>query len=251
VVAYPSLNTRYMTARTPGRRSGSSSGGGTRYGIAASRILPFARTILFAIAGSATRKARAISGVVRPPRVFRVRATRASIWRAGWQQVKISRSRSSGIPLTSVSSPPSPSSSASLARVSVFSRRFRSRRSRSMARLRAVAVIHDAGLAGTPRAGQVRSAWRNASCTASSARSNPPRMRTRVATARPWSCRNRRSTTSRASVATTAAPRTSGSVGSPLILPGRGSASWTSPRSPGPGSRIRAGSTRRAALSSP
>ena len=72
----------------------------------------------------------------------------------------------------------------------------RRRRSRSMARLRAVVVIHAPGLSGTPRSGQVSSALMNASWTASSARSKSPRTRMSVATARPCSSRNRRSTIS-------------------------------------------------------
>ena len=85
---------------------------------------------------------------------------------------------------------------ASRASASVFSTsRFR-RRSRSIARLRAVVVIQAPGLSGTPRAGQVSSALMNASWTASSARSKSPSTRMSVATARPCSSRNRRSTTS-------------------------------------------------------
>ena len=41
--------------------------------------------------GSGVRKARAISGVVRPPRRRRVRAVRASVERTGWQEMKMSR----------------------------------------------------------------------------------------------------------------------------------------------------------------
>ena len=54
-------------------------------------------------AGSATRNARAISVVVSPPTSRRVSATCASAARAGWQQVKTSASRSSGIVVTSSS----------------------------------------------------------------------------------------------------------------------------------------------------
>ena len=46
--------------------------------------------------GAGTRKARAISSVERPPSVRSVRATCASSASAGWQHVKIRRSRSSG-----------------------------------------------------------------------------------------------------------------------------------------------------------
>lgn len=67
-----------------------------------------------------------------------------------------------------------------------------------MARLRAVVVIQAPGLSGMPRSGHVSRAAANASWTASSASSKSPRTRMRVATARPCSRRNRRSTTSRA-----------------------------------------------------
>ena len=49
----------------------------------------------WASVGAAARKARAISSVVRPHTSRSVSATCASGGRAGWQQVKISRSRSS------------------------------------------------------------------------------------------------------------------------------------------------------------
>src|SRR6266487_2470790 len=52
------------------------------------------------IVGSGTRKARAISVVLRPPSSRSVSATWAPGARAGWQQVKIRRSRSS---LTAIS----------------------------------------------------------------------------------------------------------------------------------------------------
>ena len=49
----------------------------------AAAILRLARTRRWAIVGSGTRKARAISAVVSPPSVRRVSATRASIASAG------------------------------------------------------------------------------------------------------------------------------------------------------------------------
>ena len=76
-------------------RSAISSGGGTRYGMPASRIFARARTSLLDMVASETRKARAISPVVSPATVRKVSATLASIGRAGWRQVWISRSRSS------------------------------------------------------------------------------------------------------------------------------------------------------------
>src|SRR5438105_423742 len=67
----------------------------------ASTIFRLARTIRCAMVASLVRKARAISGVVSPITARRVSATCASRLSAGWQQVKISRSRSSCSPLTS------------------------------------------------------------------------------------------------------------------------------------------------------
>jgi hypothetical protein len=83
---------------------------------------------------------------------------------------------------------------ASAASCALWSRRTRSWRSRSMARLRATATIHAAGSRGTPARGQRSSAVVNASCTASSARSQSPTARISAATARPKCSRNRRST---------------------------------------------------------
>src|SRR5262245_21994034 len=68
-----------------------------------------------------------------------------------------------------------------------------SRRSWSIAWLRAVVMIHPAGLGGSPDRGQVRLAAANASWTASSAMSMLPKTRTRAATARPYSARKTRS----------------------------------------------------------
>ncbi len=48
-----------------------------------------ARTMRCATVGSGTRKARAISSVVRPPISLSVSATRASGDSSGWQAVKI------------------------------------------------------------------------------------------------------------------------------------------------------------------
>ena len=78
-------------------RSGSRCSGGTRSGMPASRIFRFARTSRCASVASGTMNARAISGVVSPPTRLSVSATCASAASAGWQQAKISSSRSSGI----------------------------------------------------------------------------------------------------------------------------------------------------------
>src|SRR5947209_2407791 len=69
-----------------------------------------------------------------------------------------------------------------------------------MARLRAVVMIHPAGLGGRPSRGQRRTAAVNASWTASSARSMSPKRRTRTATARPCSRRNTPSMSCRAGI---------------------------------------------------
>jgi hypothetical protein len=61
----------------------------------ASRIFDFARTMRCATVGAPVRNARAISSVVRPHTSRSVSATCASASSAGWQHVKIRRSRSS------------------------------------------------------------------------------------------------------------------------------------------------------------
>ena len=155
------------------------------------RIFRFARTSRCAIAGSVTRKARAISPVVNPPTSRSVRATRLSAASAGWQHVKTSASRSSGIALMSSSSA---GRSCRRARSSAFCRKTLSRRIRSIARLRAVVTIQAPGVRGVPSRGQRSIAIANASCTASSASSRSPSTRVRIATARPHSSRKTCST---------------------------------------------------------
>jgi hypothetical protein len=125
----------------------------------AARILALARTRRCAIVGSETRNARAISGVASPPSVRRVSATCASRASDGWQQVKISSSRSSlKVASSTVSSAASRTSSSRVLAASV-----RSRRMRSMARLRPVATSHTAGLSGMPSRGQRSAAMAKAS----------------------------------------------------------------------------------------
>ena len=68
---------------TPETRVGRASVDGTRKGTRAALILAFARVIRCPIAVSCTRKARAISGTVRPPTIRSVSATRASSASAG------------------------------------------------------------------------------------------------------------------------------------------------------------------------
>jgi hypothetical protein len=178
-----------MTARTAFRRWGRSASLGTRYGIRASRILPLARTSRWAMVGSGTRKARAISAVVSPPSSRSVNATRAAGASAGWQQVKIRRSRSSRTGPSSTGS----SWVCSRAAWACRSSREDSRRRRSIARLRAVVMIQPAGLGGSRVSCHRCTARVNASCTASSATSMSPKERIRMATARPYSARNTRS----------------------------------------------------------
>src|SRR5690349_5624648 len=70
-----------------------------------------------------------------------------------------------------------------------FSRRVRSRRTWSTSLRCATEVIHAPGFSGTPFAGQLATAVAKASCIASSARSNDPEMRIKVARMRPDSWR--------------------------------------------------------------
>jgi hypothetical protein len=132
------------------------------------------------IVDSVTRKARAMSAVGIPQIVRRVSATRASSASAGWQQVKMSRSRSS----TTSSSPARGSTSVGARAASSRSLRRSTvaRRSTSVARLRATVMSQPAGLAGTPSAGQRWRACTSASCAQSSARVQSPVTRISVAT---------------------------------------------------------------------
>src|SRR6266542_3789569 len=118
----------------------------------ASRILALARTSRCAMVGAGTRKACAISSVESPPSVRSVRATCASVPSAGWQHVKI-------------------------------------RRSRSIALCRPVETSQATGFAGVPATGHCSSATANASCNASSATSMSPSRRISVARIRPYSVR--------------------------------------------------------------
>src|SRR4051794_1457379 len=163
------------------------------------RIFAFARTSRWAIVASGTRNARAMSVVVRPPSERSVSATWASVESAGWQQAKISASRSSGSSL--ISSASSAASSDSPASSSDLWARVRSRRIRSMARLRAVVTIQPPGLGGTPVRGQRSSAVSKASWSASSARARSPVARASAATARPHSSRKICATSSMALLA--------------------------------------------------
>ena len=117
----------------------------------AALILRLARTRRCAIVGFGRPGTSARPPLVdRPPSRRRVSATCASVDSAGWQQVKMRRSRSSCTGPTSSGMPGSSSPGESTA-ISLSSSRPRdSRRSRSIARLRAVVVIQPPGLGGRP-----------------------------------------------------------------------------------------------------
>jgi hypothetical protein len=101
------------------------------------------------MADSGSRKARAISAVAKPPKARKVRATRASTLRAGWQQVKMRRSWSSG--KKEISSGGAEAGAA----VSAWRKRVLPRRIESISLRCAAVVIQAAGLAGIPRSGHV------------------------------------------------------------------------------------------------
>src|SRR6266536_297839 len=183
----PVVKSRWITVSTASIRAGSSLAGGTRYGIRAAAIFFFALVMRAAIVGSLTRKARPTSAVVSPHSSRRVSATCASGAIAGWQQVKISRSRSSAIAWEPVVlGPGSIGSSISSGR---DRRSVASRRSRSTARRRATVVSHAPALAGTPRETHVARARAYASWTHSSARSRSLVTRTAAASTKAHSRR--------------------------------------------------------------
>src|SRR5487761_1357582 len=184
-----------MTARTSSRRERSLSDAGIWEGIPAVAILRLALTIRFATVGSGTRKARAISSVVRPTTARRVRAICASRRSAGWQQVKIRRNRSSGS---------RSGVSGRAASWASFSRYRASRRRRSRPRRRAVVSSQAPGRSGIPSSGQCSRASTTASDTSSSARSKSPSWRTRLVVSRPASSRKTRSSSGWVSAAASA-----------------------------------------------
>src|SRR5438034_4994258 len=164
----------------------------------ASRIFALARTIRWATVGGLVRKARAISSVVKPHTSRSVIATWASGGKAGWQQVKISRSRSSStLPSSHCSASLVLDSSCFASSVNDASKRAR-RRMPSMALKRPVDTSHARGLAGTPSRDHCSTATAKASCSASSAASKSPSRR--ISVARTWrdSERYTASTSSRA-----------------------------------------------------
>ena len=150
----------------------------------ASRIFALARTMRWASVGGAVRKARAISSVVRPQTSRRVSATWASGGSAGWQQVKIRRSRSSTMSSASPGLGPAVSASSRSASSAWEASNRARRRIASMALKRPVETSQARGLAGTPSRGHCSTAAAKASCSASSARSKSPSRRMRVARTR-------------------------------------------------------------------
>ena len=176
-----------------------------------------AREIRCPAVASGISSPRATSAVVRPPSRRRVRATRDSAVRTGWQVVKTSRSRSSPMwssrtSSTSPTSSPEPSSRASDT-VRPTSASLRAyvlrRRTRSMAWWRAVETSQPAGFGGTPRDGHCSRAATKASWATSSPRPTSPRTRLATATTLADSIRHTVSAVSRASGPVTgrAAPR--------------------------------------------
>ena len=155
----------------------------------AAAIFFFARVIRWPMVVSDTRNAEAISGTVSPPSRRRVSATRASGARAGWQQVKISRSRSSSTGPVGAWGV----SSAIIRACWYLASRCDSRRILSMPLRTAVVVSHPPGLGGTPSTGHRSTAASSASAAASSATSMSPNRRIREATTRPCSSRKIRS----------------------------------------------------------
>ena len=117
-----------MTSSTDASRGASSGPRGTSNGTRASDSVRLARTMRWAIVGSGTRKARAISAVVRPPSRRSVSATRASVASTGWQDVKMRRRRSSPMSSSIAFSTCATASSRSSSRSRPSSSCFRSRR---------------------------------------------------------------------------------------------------------------------------
>src|SRR5579872_1980236 len=138
----------------------------------AARILAFARTSRCAIVSSLTRNARATAAVGSEQTVRRVSATCASSASAGWQQVKISRSRSSSPNAAAASSVSTGAAwrsiSTSDASCSCFERKAILRRIWSSARRRPTAISQARGLSGGASA-QASAAAAKASSTQAAA----------------------------------------------------------------------------------
>ena len=80
---------------TASSRSGQADRGGTSSAMPAVRIFRFARVSRWATVASLVAMSRAVSGAVSPQSIRRASGMRAASPRAGWQQTKTSRSRSS------------------------------------------------------------------------------------------------------------------------------------------------------------
>src|SRR6266436_6319572 len=182
-----------MTSSTEERRAARSALRGISNGTWASERVRLARTMRWATVGSATRKARAISSVVRPPSKRRVSATRPSGERTGWQEMKTRRRRSSptSSSIKASRSGTAISCCASSSRPNSWCLRSRSllRRQRSIARCFAVAMSQAPGLSGMPDCGHCSSAATRASCASSSAMPTSRTMRVRPAMMRADSMR--------------------------------------------------------------
>ncbi len=134
---------------------------------------------------SLIRKTRAMSAAGTAQIVRSVSATRASMVSAGWQHVKMSRSRSSTMSSSASGAAPAfPAVNASTARSRILRRSTDARRKVSIARLRATVMSQPPGLSGTPSAGQRRKASARASWAQSSASVQSPVTRIRAATMR-------------------------------------------------------------------
>ena len=123
----------------------------------AATILRLARVIRAAIVASLTRNRRAISLTVSPATRRNVSAALDPAGIAGWQHMKISRSRSSAISTASAGwSRGDAAARSSTTRSGSLRAAIASARKVSSARRRAAVNSHPAGFAGTPLLGQVR-----------------------------------------------------------------------------------------------
>ena len=204
-----------MTSSTEASRGPSSAPVGTSSGTRASASVRLARTTRWATVASGTRKARAISGVLRPPNRRSVRAARACAESIGWHVAKSRLSMSSPM-----SSSAAAARSSSLVECSRSSRRPSSswrrsaicrRRSWSIARCLAVAISQAPGLSGMPDCGHCSSAATSASWARSSAHPMSWTMRARAPITRADSIRHTASIARRVSARTAIVPHAASS----------------------------------------
>ncbi len=177
VDVYPSLSIRYSTWSTTFRRSSRSSAGGISNVAPAALMCCLARLMRCAIVDSGTRKAWAISAVVRPPTARKVSASCDGADSVGWQH------RNSSVSVSSAAGAAQASSAAG-ARAASTGRSAASRSSRrrlavslrtwSVMRRAATVTSQPRGLAGMPSSGHCTAAAVRASWTASSQASNWP-----------------------------------------------------------------------------